>query len=292
MKQVEFHEILKVGFIQTNLDNDLAWGPPTDVTLHMKEEAEFQVWQEIKKGFHKLYNHSIKPDIIVMPEVTLPLGYKSEFRKLAQEINAVVFAGLDFITSLKEIKNKAILIVPNRWFSGIGSSSTRTRYLGKKYPAFCEQSTIDAYHNKTGIDLKFSSDDTIYLIDGGELGQIGFAICSDFYDLERYVAYKGRVQHIIILAYNKDTNSFFALAEAIARLVMCNVIICNTGKFGDSLVFSPYKDSFKRMIFRNQGANLFATQVVSLPVRSLVEAQKSKSNKMYKLPPGYELKTF
>ncbi|MDD2383125.1 MAG: hypothetical protein PHN18_02950 [Sulfurospirillaceae bacterium] len=280
-------EYLKIGFIQTNLDNDIAWGPRENITLRMKEEAENYIWQEMKKGFHKLYNHHTKPDIIVMPELTVPNGYQYELRKLAQEMNAVVIAGLDWdVNKEKKVKNNAILIVPNKWNEDMKSSSTTIRLLGKKYPANAEKKTINEYSTK---DFTFDSDENMYLIDSGEYGKIGFAICADFYDIERYVAYKGKVQHMIIIAYNQDTNSFFSLAEGIARLVMCNVLICNTGKFGDSLVFSPYSDSYKRMIFRNQGADLFATQVVHLPVNELIQAQQKITSKVFKIPPGYKI---
>lgn len=282
-------EYLKVGFIQTNLDNELAWGPENDITLNMKEDAENFVWQEIKKGFHKLYNHHNRPNLIVLPEVTIPLGYLPQLRKLAQEINAVVIAGLDWKVDhgTKSVKNNSILIVPNKWNEALKSSSTSVRLLGKKHPANAEYKTIKEYDS----DYNFISDDNIYLIDAEPYGKIGFAICADFYDIERYVAYKGKVQHMVILAYNQDTNSFFALAEAIARLVMCNVVICNTGKFGDSLVFSPYQKSFQRMIYRNQGANLFSTQVINLPVKQLISDQFTTLDDnpiVFKVPPGYK----
>lgn len=288
MSKVE--EYLKIGFIQTNLDNELAWGPESDITLNMKEDAENFVWQEIKKGFHKLYNHHDRPDVIVLPEVTIPHGYKRGIRKLAQEMNAVVFAGLDWQVEMpNDVKNKSLLIVPNKWNEGLRSSNTTIRLLGKRHPANAEVETIRKYNDQEDTTLEFKPDENIYLIDAEPFGKIGFAICADFYDIERYVAYKGKVQHMVILAYNQDTNSFFALAEGIARLVMCNVVICNTGKFGDSLVFSPYQKSFQRMIYRNQGANLFATQVVRLPVKQLMEEQKSSgASKIFKVPPGFE----
>ena len=280
-------DYLKIGFIQTNLDNNLAWGPNDDISLQMKEEAENHVWQEIKKGFHKLYNHHSKPDIIVLPELTLPNAYQSELRRLAQEMNAVVFSGLDWQVVSNSIMNYSLLIVPNKWREeGLKSSLTTIRYLGKKFPANVESITIKSYNKQESKNYEFISDENIYLIDASPLGKIGFAICADFYDLERYVAYKGKVQHMIILAYNQDTNSFYALSEAISRIIMCSVVICNTGKFGDSLVFSPYHDSYKRVIFRNQGANLFATQVVNLPVKSLYEDQKAgQKAKVFKVPP-------
>ena len=244
-------------------------------------------------------NHHTKPDIIVIPELTIPNPFIRDLEKLATEINCVVFAGMDWQKDYinNEIRNKAVMIVPNNWNTNLKSFSCNKTFLGKKYPANLEKISIEEYNkdHESEKDFEFISDDNMYLIDAKEFGKIGFAICADFYDIERFVVYKGKVQHILILALNKDTNSFFAISEAIARLVMCNVVICNTGLYGDSLAFSPYIDSFKRMIYRNQGANLFSTQVVELPVKSLIHDQRQNSDiknirniKNFKMPPEYK----
>ena len=290
----DIKDTLKIGFIQVNFNSDLTWGPESDITLHMKPDVEDFVWQEIQKGFHKMVNHHMKPDIIILPELTVPHSYVQKLRKLASEINAVTFAGIDwFVDSYRrEVKNKAIMIVPNHWNTSLKSYSSNITYLGKNNPSNGEKMTI--FHFDKTNPYTFSSDDNMYIIDSGEFGKIGFIICADFYDIERFVIYKGRVQHIIILALNKDTNSFFAISEAVARLVMCNVVICNIGQFGDSLAYSPYKKDYKRMIYRNQGANLFSTQVIDLPVKSLIEDQKlgatidtNDKSKIFKMPPEY-----
>lgn len=285
---------LKLGLIQVNFDSNSTWGPENDITLHMNPDVEDYIWQEIQKGFHKMSNHHTKPDIIILPELTIPHAYINKLRKLASEINAVIFAGVDWFIDIyrKEVKNKAIMIVPNHWNTPLTSYSSNITYLGKNNPSNCEKKTIFKFNEKN--PYKFISDDNMYIIDSGEFGKIGFAICADFYDIERFVVYKGKVQHIIILALNQDTNSFFAISEAVARLVMCNVVICNTGEYGDSLAYSPYKDNVKRMIYRNQGANLFSTQVVELHVKSLIEDQKlgatidtTDKSKIFKMPPEY-----
>ena len=79
------------------------------------------------------------------------------------------------------------------------------------------------------------------------------------------------------------------------RLVTGLNAMRNTGQFGDSLAFSPYKKDYKRMIYRNQGANLFSTQVINLPVQSLIDDQKQGSDienidkiKFFKMPPEYK----
>ena len=104
--------------------------------------------------------------------------------------------------------------------------------------------------------------------------------------------YKGRVQHIFILAYNQDVKSFYFLAEAISRLVYCNVVICNTGHFGGSIAFSLFDKEYKRYIYKHEGASLFTSQIVSLPVAALVAEQLrdhlDHNDNFKSQPPGYQ----
>ena len=82
--------------------------------------------------------------------------------------------------------------------------------------------------------------------------------------------FRGQIQHLLVLAYNPDLKMFRALADALCRTVFCNVLVCNTGFFGGSLVVSPYYDPVKRTLFSHDGKGLFTAQVVPLPVRDLL----------------------
>lgn len=127
------------------------------------------------------------------------------------------------------------------------------------------------------------------ILDAVEFGKIGVAICSDFFDIERFVIYKGRIHHLIIISHNPDTESYYFLAESVSRLVYCNVAICNTGEYGDSIGFSPYEKSFKRINYRNKGQGLYSSQVINLPVFSLDKEQMTdeKSFNFKSRPLGY-----
>ena len=84
------------------------------------------------------------------------------------------------------------------------------------------------------------------------------------------------------------------MAEAISRLVFCNVVICNTGHYGGSIAFSLYKEDYKRYIYKHEGAKLYTSQVISLPVADLHKAQQNaaspQAKKFKSAPPGYNYK--
>lgn len=281
-------EYLKIGFIQTVVNEHLAWPKPHN-SIHMGRMAEKRVWYEIRKGFCNLKNDSDKPDIIVLPELSIPNGYLDHLKKLTLAINAVVIGGLDFECVQKHyVKNRAVIIIPNKWPSGNRSYNCNVKYFGK---TFFSKSEIEFFN---ALNLKCIKDPVTYIINAGELGIIGVAICSDFYDIERFVVYKGKVHHIIVISYNQDIKSYNFLAEAISRLVYCNVIICNTGYYGNSLAFVPYNKSFERVAYKHSGQKLFTTQIVKVPVESLDKAQRKNDIKhIFKsTPPGYEKTEF
>ena len=68
------------------------------------------------------------------------------------------------------------------------------------------------------------------------------------------------------------------------------MVICNTGHYGGSVCFSPYRHDYDRYVYKHEGKELFTTQVVKLPVAAFEEAQKGNdTKKLFKNPPpGYD----
>lgn len=278
---MNYNQFLKIGFIQTVLEGRMAWGSAAPYNKRMSAISEEKAWYEIKKGFIDLLNGYERPEIIVIPELSIPSCYEYDLRKLCASSGAVIIGGLDFVWNMGKVANKALVSIPRNWPNGFPSRSTSFFYFGKTF--------YSQYEEEMFGKNNLVSHPEIFILDAAEYGKIGVAICSDFFDIERFVVYKGRIHHLIIIAHNQDTESYYYMAEAIARLVYCNVVICNTGEFGDSIAFSPYARDFKRMVYRHKGAGLFSTQVVTVPVKSLDDEQHTGvENKMFKArPPGY-----
>lgn len=245
-----------------------------------------RVWREAKKGFNTLKSEpdGKRPHIVIMPELTIPLSKEGELQRISSKLGSVIIAGLDFVETAdgKGVRNRAIVTIPNKWPQLKYNTRANKIYFGKTFFAAVE---------KKYFEKKFVHgipDPNIYLLDAGTYGTIGVAICADFFDIERFALYKGRIQHLIVIAYNKDIKSFYFLAEAISRLVFCNVVICNSGYYGGSVTISPYREDFKRCIYKHEGAGLFSTQVISLPVKALIECQRNLDS-VFKSPPDYRL---
>jgi hypothetical protein len=281
---------LKIGLIQTTLDNHTAWSQNGHQQVAMNVDEENRIWHEIKKGMTNIKSQNQNPQIICLPELTIPISRLNGLINLSKKIGSVIIGGLDFAKYNRDkVRNRAVVIIPTNWPNLRRSYRANLFFLGKTFFSHRELRYFESQHVQ-GIP-----DPTMYLLNGGDFGNIGVVICSDIFDLERLIIYKARIQHLIIIAYNQDINTFYGLAESISRLVFCNVVICNTGNHGGSIVYSPYKEIFRRNIYKHEGAKLFTTQIVKLPVNSLYEHQHVENpliREFKSLPPGYHQPLF
>lgn len=273
---------LKVGIIQTCIPNNIAWSN----SFNMSPIAIEKAWYDIKNGFHSFINHQSElPDIVLLPEYSIPHCYLNDLKRLSTsaEKDMMIIGGLDFYKVSNDIaKNKAVIILPNHWHKEDKKSFNASIIpFGKHYFSNDELSHFKNF-NYRGLP-----EPAAYIIDTKRFGKIGITICSDLYDLERYVIYRGRIQHLLVIAYNRDKETFHHIVNALSRILLCNVVVCNTGFFGDSIAITPYKDRFKRTIFKFDGANLSNSQVIELPVKSLIVAQVESNGIFKSIPPGF-----
>ena len=283
--KMSLEKYMKVDIIQTNLDHRQAWNDlRADGYLITKSEMK-KCWSEIVIFFKQIMElgPTERPQLVVLPEFSFDKDYYGQLKKLSDKSGCVVIAGRNFLkTHDDKIMNKAVVFVPYKWPNGQGNTAVSAFEFGKYFFAKIEEKFIQ----KVGYTpLPY---DKMYLVNTGRYGKMGLAICADFYDIERFAVYRGRIQHLFIIAYNKDVKSFYHLAEAISRIVFCNVVICNTGFYGGSIAFAPYKEDYKRYIYRHEGGNLFTNQIVLLPVAALHYAQHHDDDTLFRTqPPGF-----
>lgn len=277
---------LRVAIIQTTVDASLAWGDPSNPTMD-RLEAE-RVWREIRDAVTPMSQlpASLRPHIVILPELSIKKNKESRVFQLADQIGSIVMVGEDFMLDSKgNVENRALIAIPDSWPFGKGRSTKKHFYVGKHFASKIELKHFDNHH------IKFKPCNQFYVLDTVEYGKIGISICADFYDIERYAIYKGRVQHIFVLAYNRDIKSFYFLSEAISRLVYCNVVVCNTGYYGGSIAFSLFEKDYKRYVYKHEGAGLFTSQIITLPVSALIKEQSQKNSAPHGLfksqPPDY-----
>ena len=280
-------KFLKIGVIQAIVNPNLAWSDTPQMDVY---EANV-IWRQIQAAFASFQEMSDtkKPDIVVIPELAVATYFESRIKSYAQKIGVIVVAGLDFKQyDNNSVSNRAIFYVPRDWPHGkqVGKVKATSFYFGKHFASREETKIINNDWN-----MSFVPCNEFYIVDLAEYGKLGVSICADFYDIERYAIYKGRIQHLLIIANNKDIKSFYFLAEAISRLVYCNVVICNSRHYGGSGCVTPAKHEYQRYSYKHEGHDLFTTQIVSIPVDALWKAQSEDMDALDEFknpPPGYK----
>lgn len=281
-------DALTLGVIQTTLDSKLAWSAASgEPKISAIEDG--RAWHEIRRAMRALADHDDQPRIILLPELALPRTRLDDFERLVCSMNAIAIVGVDYRLDhlTKSAKNEGLVIVPRNFWKRTPSRYAARVWFGKRDPAPAEASGFKTYMPP----WTFDADPNVYVFDAGPYGRIGTSICYDFMDIERALLYRGRVHHLFVIAYNRDVKLFESLAVSLSRTIFCNVVVCNTGYFGGSLVVTPYYDAFKRIGYSVDGGKLFTAQCVPLPVRDLdaaIHGSDAKPDATYKhLPPGF-----
>lgn len=309
------NDYLNIGLIQPVIDPDLCWNetqynisknyllkdndPKNKLKpyrLNIDEFSAERVWGEIKEGLRLLIKGESRPDIILIPELHLPNHKINELKVISKKNNVMIISGIDFSRNPineSKIRNRGIITIPNNWSQGEISNLISSLNFGKTYFTYMEK---NMFQNIEGKKCFEDQEQNMYIFKTKKFGNFGIMICSDFFDIERMMLYQTQIHHLFIISLNKDLNSYFSMADALTRLLYCNVVICNTGHFGGSYVVSPLHESNDRTIFKYLGQKMFNLQTVKIPVKSLDKAQKfdfakedkkAHGIKFKASPPGY-----
>jgi hypothetical protein len=275
-----------VGVIQTVIDDD-AW---SGSQWTMSPQAGTDTWSAISRAFQQFHVLSDPPDIVVLPELSVPHWRLSELKRMTAGLPCITIAGMDF-DQRKEgvVANEAVILLPYRWPEERPSGGCKMLKVGKTYPSDDELELL----KKKKPKQKYASDPALWLFDAGCLGRFAVCLCFDFMDVDRLPLYRGEIQHLFVLAHNRDIATFNHLAEGLCRTLYCNVVVCNTGYYGSSLAMTPYAKHYRRPTYRIQGQRLETAQIVTLPTRSVADAQDGRGTKLEDehdalkaLPPG------
>ncbi|TWI24114.1 carbon-nitrogen hydrolase family protein [Mesorhizobium tianshanense] len=286
---------LFIGVVQTSLDHEAAWVDDGkgdwQQCVRISELEERRAKKEIRHYLASLRGLDRRPDIVLLPELAVPIGFEHKLKRAAEKLEAIIIAGLDYriedAAPIPTVSNEAVVIVPRRLAGKQISRRTEIRRVGKTYPAPGENKKLQ---NISANAVAFLERTTVWIFESNDLGNFAVAVCYDFMDLDRIAMYRHKIQTLFILAYNRDTTSFDHLAEAIARMVFCNVVVCNCGHYGGSLAVSPFREPFRRIVYRHSGQKLPNAQLIELPLAALMAHQSSGvgDEKDFKsLPPGF-----
>lgn len=227
---------------------------------------------------------SARPSYVLLPELSVPSKWIRSFAEPLLKAGISVIAGEEYSHHGK--KNKLVdntarlLLTDNR----LGYRSWVSVIQLKGKAAHPER---DGLRSQFGIFLKPSkrslTEKRIYSHFGFKFGVL---ICSELTDLEHRLDFRGKIDSLFVLSWNRDLDSFSSLVDSSALDIHCFVAIVNNRMYGDSRVRSPYKDNWLKDSVRVKGGLADYFVVAELDIQSLRDFQ------CHKEPPDGPFKPF
>ena len=227
-----------------------------------------------------------EPELVLIPEVSVPYPEAWTVRKLAEEKGYASLAGFYWreLAPVYPAKhpgcnrrwfvNEAELVIP-LGHDERGPTSSRWFRVRKPFPAHVEIGLARA--------LSIESNGTSWNMLRGrrwhrflhpDWGDFSVAICSDLIEVVPWQALRGQLMHLFMVSSNKDIDLFHSLTWVRAYETYVNLVAVNHGKYGGSFLWTPRR-SHKRELAQFRGNEVFVLADVEIPVRDLAKAQQS-----------------
>ena len=222
--------------------------------------------------------------LLLLPELSLPRRWLRPLadRLIAENIGLVV--GLDYANGLDGVVNEAVGVFP------AGFHATAVCRWRKSRPAREEAKEL----LERGLQFVTGSSASTLVINTDN-GALGTLICSELLDVELRGSLLGRIDVLLVPAWNKDTSTFDHTVQTVANDLHCYVAVANNAMFSDCRLQTPsdkrYLRDACRLIWRNEDEVISALIDVDalrlFQQRSLRDA-KVNPNGFKPVPPGYK----
>ena len=114
-----------------------------------------------------------RANIVLLPELAVPIGFERQLKQAAETLEAIVIAGLDYRIETAEpvptVSNEAVIVVPRKLNGKRIARRTEIRRVGKTYPAPSEKKKLQSIR---GGGVKFMPSPTIWIFESPDLGNL------------------------------------------------------------------------------------------------------------------------
>lgn len=215
---------------------------------------------------------NICADLIVFPEVSVHPDDFFILQQLARKTQSLVFAGFVFSEKGGKLVNKA------RWFLPDDRPAGRLWHIrdqGKQHMTANEKSLgISSYRPVQHLIEVHGHGEGPFRLTG--------AICYDATDIELAADMREKSDLFVIVAHNRDVNTFDNMAAAFQYHMYQHVVIGNIGEFGGSTIQAPYKQSYDKMISHSHGGEQIAINMADIDLAAFRRSTRKHREVKYK----------
>ena len=235
-----------------------------------------------------------KADLVIFPEISVPYQWLPHLTIFAKKNNVAIICGLEHIapgkTNPKEVLNYVATILPFK-YKNYNNALVDLR-LKKDYSPD-EIKEIEGRRNFK-VPTKKMNDEKLRLY---RWNNVCFSVfnCFELADIRKRAMFRGHVDFVVTVEYNRDTNYFSNITDSIARDIHAYIVQVNTSEYGDSRITQP-SDSNTKDILKIKGGDNVSLITSSINIKDLREFQKlnyllQQGNKNYKYtPPNFEMR--
>ncbi|MEI9945805.1 MAG: reverse transcriptase domain-containing protein [Chitinophagaceae bacterium] len=244
-------------------------------------------------SINKILNEGVENNVelIIFPEVCIPFQWLNKLIEFSKRNNIAIVCGLEHFIYKKEAFNYVCTILPFK----------------------------DGTYNNASVDLRLKIDySPSETIDLEALGlskplitekmrlytwrRVAFSVfnCFELTDIKKRSFFRGLVDVIFTVEYNKDVNYFSNIIESYARDIHSYVIQVNSSDYGDSRITIPASTILKDYIKIKGGENV-GLLIGNIDIKNLRAFQKlsnknqldkTKNHRFKPVPPDYKMSPF
>lgn len=243
------------------------------------------------QGIFDILNKSIeethKVDLLVFPEVSIPYAWVHLMARFAKKNNIGIIFGVEHIKiKVSEektlISNYTCIMLP---FKTDGHTNLFINFESKK--RFAPDEKIDIESRGFSVNEDINKKPTLYKWRNSVFSTFN---CYELTNISYRSTLVGKVDFVIAIEYNKDTNHFSNIIDSLSRDLHCYVVQVNTSDYGDSRIVQPSKTESKDLVKIKGGENIYLV-VDTVDIKKLRNFQAKghclqKNDENFKLTPA------
>ena len=251
-----------------------------------KPQLDIERYERLRRLINRMLQERRQPDYVLFPECSIPCSWAIGIAERLARRRISFIAGLECRSTAKGIRNDALISLTTDWpWYPCGLIYVQP----KMAPAHDEKARLWRLGRKRLYKPNGSGHPPVYV--HGDF-TFGVLICSDLTTIAHRLRFQGAVDALLVLEWNKDTETFEFLVESAAHDLHAYIVQVNNRLYGDSRIRVPAKEHYARDVVRVKGGLTDYFVVADLDIASLRQFQKNFPNgsKAFKpLPVGFSM---
>jgi hypothetical protein len=231
-------------------------------------------YDQFARFVNSILQYRRPPDYVLLPELCVPRRWVASMVNRLLQKGISVVAGVEYKCSagVKAVRNEAVLALTD---DRLGFPSSVLIWQAKSAPAPAEEHLLLTQH---GVELEPPPVDRPFPVYRHRGLDMAVLVCSELQDIRLRAALRAQVDCLMVLAWNKDLETFSALVESAALDVHAYVALVNNRRYGDGRVRAPAKELHKRDLCRVRGGLEDYAVLVEIDIEKLRKFQSRAKN--------------